>query len=61
MIRCAPACAQALADMKLSPNGPKIYVQAVPGKHAEKFDIEQIGDGMQLPKEARSLEYEESE
>ena len=61
VIRCAPACAQALANMRIPLNDPKVYVQAVPGKHAEKFDIEQIGDGMQLPREARALEYEESE
>jgi len=52
---------QALAVMKLSPDSPKVYVLSVAGKHAEKFDIEQIGDGMPLPKEARALEYEESE
>jgi len=61
VVRCAPSCAQALGGMKLPGDCPQVYALAVSGKHAEKFDIEQIGDGIPLPKEARALEYEESE
>jgi len=59
LIRCAPAVMQAIHTMKLPQECPKVYVLAVSGKHAEKVDIEQIGAGIQLPKEAHALEYEE--
>jgi len=61
VIRCASAVVQALAGMKLSLSSPQVYVLAAAGKHAEKFDIEQIGAGISLPKEAYALEYEEQE
>lgn len=61
VIRCAPGCAQALASMKIPLDSPQVYALSVAGKHAEKYDIEQIGAGVQPPKEAAALEYEESE
>lgn len=61
VVRCAPSCAQVMAAMKLPSGTPQVYVLSVPGKHAEKADIEQIGAGIELPKEARALEYEEKE
>lgn len=59
LVRCADAAAQALEIMKLPLGSPQVYALAVPGRHAEKFDIEQIGAGISLPKEAQALEYEE--
>lgn len=61
VIRCAPNCAQELAGLKLPLGCPQVYALAVSGKHAEKFDIEQIGAGIPLPKEACVLKYEELE
>lgn len=53
VIRCAPPAAQALEAMPAE--HAQIYALAVPGKHAEKFDIEQIGEGIPVPREARPL------
>lgn len=53
VIRCAPPAAQALEAMPAE--HAQIYALAVPGKHAEKFDIEQIGEGVPVPREARPL------
>jgi len=39
--------------------GADVYILAVSGKHAERFEIEQLGTGVPLPKEARKLQYEE--
>lgn len=55
IIRCAPSAAQALEAMQVPAEGAKVYALAVPGKHAEKFDIEQIGEGVLVPREARPL------
>ena len=55
VIRCAPSAAQALEAMQVPVEGAKVYALAVPGKHAEKFDIEQIGVGVPVPREARPL------
>lgn len=59
VIRCAPACASALESMRLKKDGAPVYALGVNGRHAEKFDIEQIGAGMTLPKEAKALQIEE--
>lgn len=53
VVRCAPACAQALEAMR-SP-GAQVYALASPGRHAERFEIEQIGEGTPIPREARPL------
>lgn len=58
-IRCSSACAQALAVMRLPQGSARVYALPSGGKHAEKFDIEQIGAQTPLPKEAIALEYEE--
>ena len=55
VIRCAPSAAQALEAMRVPVEGAQAYALAVPGKHAEKFDIEQIGEGVPVPREARPL------
>ena len=51
LVRCAAAAAQSLAGMK-SPEGCMVYVCAAPGRHAEKYDIEQLGAGNDAPKDA---------
>ena len=53
VIRCAPTAAQALDA--LSVENAQIYALAAPGRHAERFDIEQIGEGVPVPREARLL------
>ena len=55
VIRCALSAAQALEAMQVPVEGAKVYALAVPGKHAEKFDIEQIGVDVPVPREARPL------
>ena len=55
VIRCAPYAAQALEAMQVPVEGAMVFALAVPGKHAEKFDIEQIGEGVPVPREARPL------
>lgn len=59
VIRCAQQAAQTLLDMHVSFMGADVYILAVSGKHAERFEIEQLGTGVPLPKEARKLQYEE--
>lgn len=54
VVRCSPAAAQVLAGMK-APEGEAVYALSVPGKHAEKYDIEQIGAGIAIPKDAIAL------
>lgn len=48
VIRCGASAAQALAGMP-SPKRAQVYVCVSNGRHAEKYDIEQIGEGMPLP------------
>lgn len=48
VIRCGSACAQALLSMS-APDEAVVYCCTVTGRHAEKYDIEQIGAGMPLP------------
>lgn len=55
VIRCAPSAAQALEAMPLPASDTRIYALAASGRHAEKFDIEQIGDGVPVPREAKAL------
>lgn len=60
LIRCAQAAAQALESANLhAMEDSAVYVLAVSGKHAEKFEIEQLGDGMPLPKGAAKLKTED--
>lgn len=58
VVRCAPDSAQALARMR-APTGSDIYALAVPGRHAERFDIDQLGSGMPVPKDAIQLKIDE--
>ena len=53
VIRCAPSAAQALEA--LPAEHAQVYALPVSGRHAEKFDIEQIGEGIPVPREARPL------
>ena len=55
VIRCAPSAAQALESMTLPASDVQAYALAVPGRHAEKFDIEQPGQDSPIPREARPL------
>ena len=48
VIRCGSSAAQALSVIK-APQDVTIYFCAASGRHAEKYDIEQIGAGMPLP------------
>lgn len=59
VIRCASNCVQAFANVRIPADSEPVYVLFVPGKHAERFEIEQIGAGMPLAKEAQALKYEE--
>lgn len=54
VIRCSTPAAQALSGMP-APDLAEVYVAAVSGRHAEKYDIEQIGAGMPLPSGACAL------
>jgi len=54
VIRCSPSAAQHLANMH-APNQAQVYCCSTPGRHAEKYDIEQIGSGMPLPSGACAL------
>lgn len=56
VVRCAPSAAQALEAMPLPAGGAQVYALAVAGRHAEKFEIEQIGAGVPLPREAKAFE-----
>ena len=49
VIRCGSAAAQVLTAMP-SPENTRVYCCACAGKHAEKYEIEQIGMGMPLPR-----------
>ena len=54
VIRCGASAAQALSCMT-APDQSEVYCCAAPGRHAEKYDIEQIGLGMPLPSGACAL------
>lgn len=54
VIRCGTSAAQALLSMK-APDQADVYCCAAQGRHAEKYDIEQIGTGMPLPGGACAL------
>ena len=58
VIRCAQGAAQILETMSFPDPDCHDYALAVPGKHAEKFDIEQLGEGMSLPRGAAELKHE---
>ena len=58
LIRCSAAAAQAVSCLP-APNGAQVYVLAVAGRHAEKYDIEQIGAGMPLPCGACALKVKD--
>lgn len=58
VIRCSAAAAQALSCMS-APNGAQIYALSAAGRHAEKYDIEQIGAGMPLPSGACALKVKD--
>lgn len=58
VIRCAQGAAQILETMSFPDPDCHVYALAVPGKHAEKFDIEQLGEGMSLPRGAAELKHE---
>ena len=48
IIRCSTSAAQVLSAIS-APKGAEVYACAANGRHAEKYDIEQIGMGMPLP------------
>jgi len=52
VIHCAPAAAKALADIGWKPFSESVYVQPAAGRHAERFEIRQYGEGMDLPCDA---------
>lgn len=54
VIRCSASAAQALASMP-APSQTQVYGCVSTGRHAEKYDIEQIGAGMPLPNGAFAL------
>lgn len=54
VVRCSPSAAQALIHMPV-PQDMQVYCCSSPGRHAEKYDIEQIGAGMTLPSDACAL------
>lgn len=56
VVRCAPSAAQALESMASPSEGMQVHVLAVPGRHAERFDIEQTSEGVPIPREAKLLE-----
>ena len=58
VIRCSPSAAQALSSMN-APEHTQIYCCSSPGRHAEKYDIEQIGSGMPLPSGACALKVKD--
>jgi len=58
VIRCGQGAAQTLESMSFIESDCSVFVCAIPGKHAEKFDIEQLGEGMPVPKGAVELRYE---
>lgn len=58
VVRCNPAAGQALLCHTAS-RDMAVYVISTTGRHAEKYDIEQIGDGASLPKDAAALRYED--
>lgn len=55
VIRCAPSAAKALQMMTNPLAEAKVYCCAASGRHAERFEIEQIGEGASLPKDAVML------
>lgn len=54
VIRCNPTAAQALSGACI-PEHAQIFVCAAHGRHAEKYEINQIGAGMQIPGDAVAL------
>ena len=58
LIRCSAAAAQAVSCLT-APNGAQVYVLAAAGRHAEKYDIEQIGAGVPLPGGACALKVKD--
>lgn len=54
VIRCGAGAAQALSVMKL-PEGYAVFALALSGRHAERFEIEQIGAGISVPRDAVAL------
>jgi len=55
VVHCAPAAAFALQAMQNPLMHTPIYVDGISGRHAERFDIEQIGEGVPVPKGAVAL------
>lgn len=53
VVRCAPNCAQAMGTM-ISPEA-QVYALASLGRHTDGFEIEQIGEGTPIPREAKPL------
>lgn len=58
VIRCGQAAAQILEHISLESLDSAVYVLPIPGKHAEKFDIEQLGEGVPVPNGAVELKHE---
>jgi len=54
IIRCAPACAQSLAQYECTDEA-RVYVLSTASKHQERFEIEQIGEEVPVPKGAVAM------
>lgn len=57
VVRCAPQTAVALSGY-VNTSGCDVYALAANGRHAEKFDIEQMGIALQIPQGAVKLKKE---
>lgn len=55
VVRCAPSAANALLSMRNPMKETTVYVCAAAGRHLERFEVEQIGEGQPLPKEAAAM------
>lgn len=58
IIRCTAPAAQILAGMH-APKHVQVFVSSLSGRHSEKYEIEQIGAGMPLPRDMQALESED--
>lgn len=52
VIHCAPAASKALEGIGYRSSSEKVYVHAAAGRHSERFEIEQLGEGSSCPRDA---------
>lgn len=55
VIECTSSAVQTLEEMG-APDGVEVYVLSMPGRHPERFDVEQLGEGNPAPKGAKRLQ-----